>query len=346
MKKKDERLTYFTNVVENIEYVKMRSLENYFCMKIFKKREEELKYLEKYNVGNGILFAFAFASTAAVWVSIVWYIHYYYVGALDFGEFNVLLAIVFTISNAVGGLMLDFTFFYQNYPSVARINKFINLDIGSFDYLVDVTPQNDTAVDTDLAIATQGGNFSWHEYIYPKNEALNKPRNTQNNIEDSSILDSLAYDSEYGSILPGGTKAFELKDLNLKIKKGENVVILGDSGSGKTSLLYALCGEMYSLPSSSDENDSYSDKSKIYKQGTVGILTENRFTKAGSILDNILLEKDLDEDILELALVSSQLKSDLDTMENGINTMLSDTNDVISGGQKARICLARTFYQQ
>jgi ABC-type bacteriocin/lantibiotic exporter with double-glycine peptidase domain len=130
-------------------------------------------------------------------------------------------------------------------------------------------------------------------------------------------------------------EGFSLKNVNLEIERGEKVMIFGNASSGKSSLLYSLCGEMFPMSSTT----------KIYKDGKIGLMSEKRFTKGGTIKDNICMNQPFDQEKMDLALVASQLNQDLDNMNNGLATVLADTSDSVSGGQKARICLARTFYQ-
>ena len=65
-----------------------------------------------------------------------------------------------------------------------------------------------------------------------------------------------------------------------------------------------------------------------------------------SIRENILLGKAYDETLMDKALEAADLLTDLDQFPNGIDTVISDSGDSVSGGQKARIALARCFYQE
>ena len=127
---------------------------------------------------------------------------------------------------------------------------------------------------------------------------------------------------------------FRLRDINLKIKKGEKIAVIGRSNSGTSSLLYAMIGEMIPL-----------NNTIVYKRGTFSYLSQSRWLMGSSIKDNILLAKPYNENLMNRALDAAQLLADLDQFSDGIETIISDSGDSVSGGQRARIALARSFYQ-
>ena len=122
--------------------------------------------------------------------------------------------------------------------------------------------------------------------------------------------------------------------------RGEKVMVFGDSSSGKSSLLYAILGEM-------NEVFPHSNHSSVKtKRGSFGLLTQQRWILGDTVKNNILLALEYDEEKMKRCLEASQLVDDLPNLSDGLETVLGDTSDNVSGGQKARIALARCFYQK
>lgn len=76
------------------------------------------------------------------------------------------------------------------------------------------------------------------------------------------------------------------------------------------------------------------------------LMDQHRFLIGGSISDNITFGKPLSIKKINKAIYNAALEQDLATMEDGLDTILGDTNDTVSGGQRTRINLARCFYQK
>ena len=129
---------------------------------------------------------------------------------------------------------------------------------------------------------------------------------------------------------------FYLTDVNLKIMKGETVVVLGKNCSGRSSFLYSLMGEM--IPATQE--------SSVTVNGSMAFLSQARWLLGMSVKENILLGKEYNEERMNEALRCSQLEKDLKNLLDGLNTSIGDNGDTISGGQRARIALARCFYQE
>ena len=167
---------------------------------------------------------------------------------------------------------------------------------------------------------------------------------TLNRIEDRRAEEQsvglLTYNTSTQLLLVGRKKeevtkgSFKLSHINLEIKKGEKVAVIGGSSSGMSSLLYALIGEMIPM------NDS-----KVYKSGSFSYLPQSRWLMACSVKENITMGKPFDEELMRISLEGADLVRDIDQLEDGIETIISDDGDNLSGGQKARIALARCFYQ-
>lgn len=89
------------------------------------------------------------------------------------------------------------------------------------------------------------------------------------------------------------------------------------------------------------------EKCILRKKGKVSFLKQNRWILGGSIKENIILGKEYDEEWMGKCLKTAQIFQDFESgcFQDGLDTILGDTSDTVSGGQKARISLARCFYQ-
>lgn len=129
----------------------------------------------------------------------------------------------------------------------------------------------------------------------------------------------------------GGEKV--VKNLNFEIKKGELAAIVGTVGSGKSSLLSAILGEMHKM------------SGKVKVCGTTAYVAQTSWIQNGTIQENILFGSPMDGEWYREVIKVCCLGKDLEMMEFGDQTEIGERGINLSGGQKQRIQLARAVYQ-
>ncbi|XP_006462121.1 hypothetical protein AGABI2DRAFT_151707 [Agaricus bisporus var. bisporus H97] len=122
-----------------------------------------------------------------------------------------------------------------------------------------------------------------------------------------------------------------LEDINLTVKKGQLVGVLGRVGAGKTSLLSAIIGDMNRREGS------------VYIKGTVAYAPQNPWIMSATIRENILFSHEYDETFYNLVIEACALGPDLALLPNGDMTEVGEKG---IGGQRARLSLARTVYSR
>jgi len=136
--------------------------------------------------------------------------------------------------------------------------------------------------------------------------------------------------------------------LNLKIKKGEKIAVLGPTGSGKSTFIDLLLGLL-----EPESGEIYMDDIKINKKNLksyrniFAFVPQKIFFLEDSIRENILFGSkfELTENNL-LDRIMQELKFDLITKDNKtLDSNLSDSNQTVSGGQKQVIGIARALYR-
>ena len=127
--------------------------------------------------------------------------------------------------------------------------------------------------------------------------------------------------------------AWLLKNVNLSVKKGELVCVVGRVGSGKSSLVQAIIGEM--------EQKS----GTVAVGGNIGYAAQQPWIINASLQDNITFGKKFDLLRWEEAIDACCLKQDLEILPGGSETEIGEKGINLSGGQKQRVSLARALYQ-
>lgn len=138
-----------------------------------------------------------------------------------------------------------------------------------------------------------------------------------------------------------------LKQINLKINKGETIGIIGPSGSGKSTLVDLINGLL--TPSEGvikvdEENIHF--KVNDWKQ-LIGYVGQEIFLLDDTILANIAFgieKKNIDFKKVKYALKTAQIERFIEDLEDGINTRVGERGIQLSGGQKQRIGIARALY--
>ncbi|EPS73416.1 hypothetical protein M569_01340 [Genlisea aurea] len=124
-----------------------------------------------------------------------------------------------------------------------------------------------------------------------------------------------------------------VKQLNFRIRKGQLAAVVGTVGSGKSSLLAAILGEMKKL------------SGKVKVCGSTAYVAQTAWIQNGTIRENILFGLPFYQDRYAKAVKVCSLEKDLEMMESGDQTEIGERGINLSGGQKQRIQLARAVYQ-
>ena len=135
-----------------------------------------------------------------------------------------------------------------------------------------------------------------------------------------------------------------LENINFKINKGETIGIVGKTGSGKTTLIKQLLRlypvERETLLLDNQGMEKYYDYSVREKMGYAP-QEYQLFSK--TIKENILFYRENLEKSLEQALILSDIKKDIESFKDGINTLVGENGISLSGGQKQRLGIARAI---
>ncbi|KAK1232410.1 hypothetical protein PQX77_004440 [Marasmius sp. AFHP31] len=140
---------------------------------------------------------------------------------------------------------------------------------------------------------------------------------------------------------PHSGRQFVLRiDDELLFKKGCINVILGETGSGKTSLLMALLSEMYFVPVGS------TSWYNLPREGGVAYAAQESWVQNETIKDNIVFGSSFDDERYRKVLYQCALERDISLFEAGDATEVGEKGITLSGGQKARVTLARAIYSK
>ncbi|KAK8955658.1 ABC transporter C family member 8 [Platanthera guangdongensis] len=123
-----------------------------------------------------------------------------------------------------------------------------------------------------------------------------------------------------------------LKSIDLVIRKGKKIAVCGPVGSGKSSLIQAVLGEIPKISGS------------VYVLGSIAYVSQTCWIQSGTIQDNILFGKEMNSRRYEMAIRCCALDKDIENFVHGDMTEIGQRGLNMSGGQKQRIQLARAVY--
>ncbi|KAJ5323809.1 Metal resistance protein YCF1 [Penicillium atrosanguineum] len=123
-----------------------------------------------------------------------------------------------------------------------------------------------------------------------------------------------------------------LENIDLSARKGELSCIVGRVGSGKSSLLQSILGELY-------KNDG-----EVVVRGRVAYVAQSPWVMNASVRENIVFGHRWDPDFYDLTVEACALLDDFKNLPDGDQTEVGERGISLSGGQKARLTLARAVY--
>lgn len=310
----DQRIHTTNEILQNIRIIKYFAWEKRFSKVINEKRQAELKALR----GKYIIWSFA----VAVWNTVP--------VAITFFSF-----MVYTLVEKK-----------PLYPSVAftAISLFGILRV-PLDQLGDMIAHvNESSVSIDRV-----------EEFLNEEETEKYEQLAHENIDESGeetigfVNGCFSWASKQEIVAEGASPAFRLMDLDIKFAVGKLNIIAGPTGSGKTSLLMALLGEMscitgkVHLPGGYSREDVRPDPETGLTE-TVAYCAQQAWLVNANIKDNILFAQDLDEKRYHDVVIACALERDFEILDHGDKTLVGEKGITLSGGQKQRISLARALY--
>lgn len=139
-----------------------------------------------------------------------------------------------------------------------------------------------------------------------------------------------------------------LENINIDIKKGETLGIIGTIGSGKTTLMNLLT-RLYNIPNGKiliDGKDINEIPIEILRNN-ICYITQDNFLFSSTLKNNISLFKDeYKEDEIKESTKKAIVYEDIERMPEGINTVIGERGGDLSGGQKQRVAISRAFLKE
>ncbi len=135
-----------------------------------------------------------------------------------------------------------------------------------------------------------------------------------------------------------------LKNVNLKIKEGEKLAVVGASGEGKTTLIQ-LIARFYDASSGEVKIGGINVKDIKYEEllKNISVIFQNAFLTRGSIYENIAMGQNATIEDVRAAARAAQIDDFIMSLPQGYETKVGNFGGRFSGGQKQRICIARAI---
>ncbi|XP_075236312.1 ATP-binding cassette sub-family C member 4-like [Lycorma delicatula] len=158
-------------------------------------------------------------------------------------------------------------------------------------------------------------------------------KNKNGKVDDTGCMNKILIKDVSASWYPNGNDPPTLNMINCTLKEGTLTGIIGSIGSGKSSFLQLLLGEIEVL------------QGYIAIQGSVSYASQEAWVFSGSVRQNILFGQSFDRKRYKEVIKICALEQDFKLLQNGDKTLVGERGASLSGGQKARVNLARAVYK-
>ncbi|EKM58203.1 uncharacterized protein PHACADRAFT_116921 [Phanerochaete carnosa HHB-10118-sp] len=305
----DKRAKLLQELLGGMKIIKFFAWEIPYLKRIGEFRMKELKYIRSLlmiRAANN-----AVAISLPVLASVISFVVY------SLSGHTLQPANVFASLTLFQLLRLPLMFLPLSFSAIADAKNALGRLYGVFEAetLTDTKVQD---ADMDVAVMVEHGDFTW-DAPPPEHESKKKGKKDK---AESKPVDTSAQPE----------KVFSLKDINMEIPQGQLTAIVGPVGTGKTSLLEALIGEMRRT------------HGEVRFNGSVAYCPQSAWIQNATIRENITFGRPFDERRYWKAVRDACLETDIDMMPNGDLTEVGERGISLSGGQKQRINICRAIY--
>ncbi|XP_058066855.1 probable multidrug resistance-associated protein lethal(2)03659 [Anopheles bellator] len=316
----DERVRLMNEIIQGIQVIKMYTWEKPFAGLVAMARKKEIKVIRYVSYIRGILLSFImFTTRVSIFISLV---AYALLGEVVTAEKAFAITAYYNILRATMTIFFPqgIAQFAEALVSVRRIQKFMQYEeIATVNGVSMVLPdERDDNVSS--SVSTEG---------LPPEKGAALPNNRKNHLSEAGVQVEKA-------VARWDPKATELTldGVDLHVQPGTLVAVIGPVGSGKSSLIHAILGE---LPLESGN---------IRVNGRVSYGSQEPWLFSGTVRQNILFGLPMDRERYRRVVKTCALERDFHLFANGDKTIVGERGVSLSGGQKARISLARAVYRR
>ncbi|KAM3828790.1 ATP-binding cassette sub-family C member 12-like [Vipera latastei] len=321
----DRRVQIMNEILTSIKLIKMYAWEKSFAKIITGIRETERKILEK----AGYIQSVNSALTPVV--STLTIVMLFCFHTLLKRELSA--AVAFSVISVFNSMRFSIAILPFSVKSVAeanvalkRLKKILTMKTPSA-YVTTLQGSVNAVVLKDVTIAWESASGDPHtktvkeRHLTGKRVRKSQPR-----------TDPVISDSQISLVDRDIDISFVLQNISFTVEKRKVLGICGNVGSGKTSILKAVLGQMYLY------------RGKVVVNGTLAYVSQQAWIFHGSVRDNILFGEDYDEQRYNHIINICSLKTDMECLSYGDMTEVREGGMTLSGGQKQRITLARAVY--
>lgn len=329
----DERVRLMNEIIQGIQVIKMYTWEKPFAKLVALARKKEIKVIRYVSYIRGTLLSFImFTTRVSIFISLIAY-------AL-LGNF-VTAEKAFTITAYYNILRATMTIFFpqgiaqfaEAIVSVGRIQKFMSYEEVEAAIGVTMTDpeknEDDRSLDSSSSEDPKAGKDQTKMIKHSESDGLNENSDSKQHLSEAGVI----VDSATARWDPKASE-YTLEGVNLHVQPGTLVAVIGPVGAGKSSLIHAILGE---LPL---------EGGTIKVNGEVSYASQEPWLFSATIRQNILFGLPMDKERYRKVVKTCALERDFQLFSNGDKTIVGERGVSLSGGQKARISLARAVYRR
>ncbi|KAJ7183174.1 ABC transporter [Mycena filopes] len=314
----DRRAKILQEILGGMKIIKLFNWQTPFLARISGYRQKEMAYIRSLLLlrsGNN-----AVAMSMPALASVIAFVTYSATGH------TLEPSVIFASLTLFNLLRLPLMFLPVSFSSIADA---LNASYRLYDVFVAETFEDTQVRDDklDVAVEVVHASFAWDgpppDAEDGKKKKGKKPTPLETAANTAAALEQAKVDEE---------KVFKMTDLNFTIPRGQLVAIIGAVGSGKTSLLQGIIGEMRRTEGS------------VKFGGSVGYCPQTAWIQNATIRDNICFGLPFDEEKYWKAVNDSCLQPDLEMLPNGDLTEVGEKGISLSGGQRQRVNICRSIY--
>ncbi|XP_038071457.1 multidrug resistance-associated protein 7-like [Patiria miniata] len=326
MKHKDGRIKVMSEILYGIRVIKFYAWEKHFMRRIKELRDLELgslkgvKYLDAMCV--------YFWATTPILISVLSFATYSLLGnQLTAAKIFTSLALFNMLIGPLNSFPWVLNAVIQAWVSLKRVKGYLELQ--ELDPSSYYNPEG--TMDPNSYLEIKHGGFQWD---HPrKTESTPEKDDSKTKASKPSGNDAEGMEQEEEE---DGAGTLKLSNLNLRVGRGQLVGVIGCVGSGKSSLLSAITAEMTKTGGSIGMTDLI---------GGFGLSPQEAWVQHATLRDNVLFGMEYIAKRYRAVMEACALLEDIRILPAGDQTEIGENGVTLSGGQKARVALARAVYQ-